>query len=1082
MKSKIDHARAGAGLLQGIAGAVFVAVMLLAAPVAGYAQETASSIRGRVVDTTGSPVGGASVVVVDMRTAISRSYSSNANGNFFASNLPVGGPYQVTVNGDKTVEVPSIALGDVYSLTVEVPPAGEVEEIVVVGTAVQGVEVAAGPAATFSNFDMETSVAFNRDIVDVYSIDPRLNLDNEDDGFEINCGGKHPRFNSVTLDGVSQNDRFGLNSNGYSTAVGMPFPYDAIEQVAVELAPFDVTYGGFSACNINAVTKSGTNEWQGNIFYEYTSDSLRGDSIGGDPGDYSTPGYNEKNIGFSIGGPIVRDRLFVFAAYEESDEPRFLARGFAGSGVGEERPWYSEAQHNRVVDIASNIYGYDTGGLPGDGAQEIEKYMARVDWNINDSHNAALIYNFFDGFQDRDSDGSSNEFEYANHFYVKGAESETVTMKLYSQWTDAFSTELFFSNNEMIDSQVTVGPKDFADHQISVDFNTIYLGADDSRQTNALNTESDFIKLTGQYLMGNHVFTLGYEREELTIFNAFVQHSQGGEYDYFDDSAGNPAFCDALTAQQRFDDPQCELSGIDRFELGRPSRIFYGSGGGTNNPTDAAAQFSNTLNSLYFQDEWFYDDYDLTIVAGVRYDFFSSDDRPNFNQTFTDANGVRNDGNIDGLSLLMPRLGFTWGARDDLQVRGGIGLYSGGNPNVWISNAWSNDGLTNVQLVLNNFDGSRSVLDGTIPLTGGDPGFDVPQELFDAVAAVTPANAVNQGLVLIDPNYRQPREWKFALGATYDLPWWDVVADVDYLHTEQQESAMYVDLSQEVVGQTIIGQPIYDAVNGENNLMLTNAAADGSSDLFSIALTKDFDWGLDLMFGYAYTDAEDVMPMTSSVALSNFENLATNDINNPGAATSNYVVPNRFTLRASYGNEFFGDYTTRATVFAFSSEGQPQSYVMGSGDLEAGGFFGRHLLYVPSGPNDPNVIFDPGFESAEFFDWVSREGLSPGLQSRNEHHARWSSRVDFRLDQELPTFVGDTRARLFMKVYNLGNLLNDDWGKVTDAQFFSVQVVDSSVDPVTGQYIFESFEEASVNDVLESRSLWEVRFGIELSF
>src|SRR5690606_11810716 len=485
---------------------------------------------------------------------------------------------------------------------------------------------------------MQTSVAFNRDIVDVYSIDPRINLDNEDDGFAINCGGKHPRFNSITLDGVSQDDRFGLNENGYSTAVGMPFPYDAVEQVAVELAPFDVTYGGFSACNINAVTKSGTNEWQGNIFYEYTSDSLRGDSLGGIDSDFSTPPYDEKNIGFSVGGPIIKDRLFIFAAYEESEEPRFLAHSYAGSGQGEERPWLSQADYERINNIASTIYNYDTGGLPQDGVQEVEKYMARLDGNINDNHNVALIYNYFDGFQERDSDGGSpTAFEFANHFYVKGAESETITAKLYSQWSDAFSTEVFVSTNEMNDSQVTVGPKDFGDHQINIGNNTVFLGADDSRQTNALNTESDFIKLTGQYLAGDHLITVGYEREELTVFNAFVQHSVGGEWDYFDNSGGNPVFCAVLTAQQRFDDPDFGLTGIAKFELGRPDDIYCSSSGGTNNSADAAAQFSNTLSSLYIQYEWFFTQYDLTIVAGVRYDFSQSDDRPNFNQTFTHA-------------------------------------------------------------------------------------------------------------------------------------------------------------------------------------------------------------------------------------------------------------------------------------------------------------------------------------------------------------------------------------------------------------------------------------------------------------
>lgn len=1066
--------------------ALSLLLLAVAMPLTVNAQETTSSIRGKVRDASGAPVAGASVVVRNMRTDVVYNYESNANGTFFASNLPVGGPYQVTVNGVRTVEVANVSLGDIYNLSIDLPEGAAVEEIVVTGQAVKGVDVAAGPAATFSSYDIETSVNFNRDIVDVYSIDPRLNLDNEDDGFEINCGGKHPRFNSVTLDGISQNDRFGLNSNGYSTAVGMPFPFDAIEQVAVELAPFDVTYGGFSACNINAVTKSGTNEWEGNVFYEYTSDSLRGDTvvIDGVDQDLSTPGYDETVMGFSIGGPILKDRLFVFAAYEELEEPRFLARGYAGSGVGDVRPWFSQADHDRIVSIANNVYSYDPGGLPSDGVQEAEKYMVRLDWNINDRHNMAFIYNYFDGFQDRDSDGDSDEFEFANHFYVKGAESETTTIKLFSQWNDAFSTELFYSMNEMNDSQVTVGPKDFADHQISIGFNTVYLGADDSRQANALNTESDFLKLSGQYLLGDHVITAGFEREELTIFNQFVQHSRGGEYDYFDDSTGNPASCAALDAAGRLADPNCGLSGIDRFELGRPSRIYYGSGGGSNDPADASALFTNTLNSLYLQDEFFFDQFDLTIVAGVRYDWFESDDRPTFNQTFTDALGIRNDANIDGLSLLMPRIGFTWGARDDLSVRGGVGLYSGGNPNVWISNAWSNDGLTNVQVRLNNFGASRSVLDGSIPLTGNRPGYDIPQELFDQVAATTAANASDENLVLIDPGYKQPREWKFALGATYDLPWGDIQADIDYLHTEQKKSAIYVDLSQDVVGETIIGQPIYDYIpgRGEDNLMLTNANADGSSDLFSVSLRKNFEWGLDLMLGWAWTDAEDVSPMTSSVAGSNFDNLATNDINNPAAGTSNYVVPQRFTFRASYANEYFGDYTTRFTMFGFASEGQPQSYVMGSSDLEGDGFFGRHLLYVPTDASDPNVVFDPGFDVDGFFNWVDREGLGSGLQERNAHHGKWSTRFDIRVDQEFPAFVGDARGRVFLKVYNIGNLLNDDWGRVNDAKFFSVQVVNSSVDSATGQYIFESFTERTIDEVLENRSLYEIRLGLEIDF
>lgn len=1069
-----------------------LAVLLLAAPGSTFAQDTASSIRGKVLDTEGAVVSNATVTVEDTRTGVVRGYTTNNSGAFLATNLPVGGPYRVIVNGVKSVMIDSISLGETYNLSVDLQTSSELEEIVVLGQAAELVDVAAGPSASFTSFDIDTAVAFNRDITDVYGLDPRMNIDNEDDGFTVNCGGQHPRFNSVTLDGVSYNDRFGLNSNGYSTAVGMPFPYEALQQVSVELAPMDVTYGGFSACNINSVTKSGTNEWHGSLFYEYTTETLRGDSLEGFNQNFRSNDYLQDKKGFSIGGPILQDRLFIFGAYEESEKPRFLARGPAGSGVGEERDFLSQADYQRVVDIANNLWNYDPGGMPGDGVQTDKKYMARVDWNINDSHNASLIYNYYDGSQDRDSDGDSTEFEFANHFYTKGAESKTVTFKLSSQWNDALSTELFYSQSEMNDSQVTVGPKDFGDFQINHNGGVIYMGADDSRQANKLGTESEFLKLSGQYLVGDHVITAGYEREVVDIFNIFVQHSQGGEWDFYgvNRPGVDAADCASLTAQQRYDRTDCDLSGIDQFELGRPSRVYYGSGGGTNVATDAAAVFATTQNTVYLQDEMYFDDNDLTVVAGLRYDWYSISDRPHYNPNFSAANGLRNDANVDGVDLLMPRIGFTWGARDDLTVRGGIGLYSGGDPNVWISNSYSNDGVTNVQVQWRNTSGATDTMfgPGAVPLEGdGRPGYDVPQSAYDQVANTTEADGSTSFLALVDPDYKQPSQWKIALGATWDLPWYGIVADLDYLHTKQNNPAYYVDLSQEITGFTSAGSPIYSYVNGRDNFMLTNSDNSGESDMFSMILTKDFDFGLDVSFGYAYTDATDVSPMTSSVAGSNFDNTVLLDINNPTAGTSNYVVPHRLTMRASYGTEFFKDLETRFTVYGTASQGQPADYVMFSDPMEGDGFFGRHLLYVPTGAcagcsDDPNVVYGAGFDTAAFFAFIARNGLEPGFQERNNLHAKWSTRFDVRISQEIPTFVDGVRGSVFLKMYNFGNFLNDDWGWVNDGQFFSQQVVYGSIDGATGQFVYESFRERDINYFRQQNSLWELRIGVDINF
>ena len=1108
--------RLGKWLRQSLAAGLgaLLAGALLALPVAANAQETTSAIRGKVLDPNGNPVASASVEVEDLRSGTTRAYNTGADGLFLAARLLPGGPYRVTVNDTSTVDVPLLSVGDTYSLIVNLQPQEEIDEVVAIGERSEFIEVAAGPAATFSLDDLESSVSYNRDISDVYGIDPRLMIDLDEGGFGVNCVGKHPRFNNITLDGVSQSDRFGLNENGYATAVGQPFPYDALEQVAVELAPFDVTYGGFSACNINAVTKSGMNEFEFGAFYEYSSEDFRGDTVADDDNDYgSAVSYDKTYRGFSVGGPILKDRLFFFAAYEDSETPRFLARGYNGSGNGDEREWLSQADYERINSIAQSIYNYDGGGQPGDGLQEEEKYLVRLDWNIGDRHTASLIYNFYDGSQLRDSDGDENEFEVANHFYTKGSEFEVYTGKLTSQWTDIFSTEIFYSTTEMNDSQVTVAERDFAEMQVSIGSNIVYLGADDSRQANALGNDSDYLKLSGQWLAGDHVITAGYEAEELDIYNVFVQHSRGGEYRFFDDSGFNDPSCAALTPQERYDGVNgCAASGIDRLELGRANRVYYGSGGGTNNPDTAAALFGNTLNTFYVQDEMFFDELDLTIVAGLRYDWFESDDRPTFNQAFFNATGVRNDANLDGVDLLMPRLGFTWGVTPEVSLRGGIGLYSGGNPNVWISNAWSNDGLTNAQFERRECSSSApdfneetgtctwTILPGSadsVTLSGsGRPGYDVPQAMVDDVLGVTPADANNSFLALIDPRYDQPREWKIALGGTWDTPLWGITLDVDYLYSRGERSAYYVDLAEEVVGETIIGTPIYDYLpDVVDNYMLTNSDEVTRSSAFSIVGRKYFDWGLDVLLGYAWVDAEDVSPMTSSVAASNFENTALVDVNDPAAGTSNYLVPQRFTLRLNWEHAFFADALTRVTLFGYWNEGQPQSYGWSAAEtgncedatglacvgLEGDGFFGRHLLYVPSGEGDSNVVFGPGFDTAAFLAWADSEGLGTGLTERNERHADWSTRFDLRISQDIP-LPGDLWGQLYVKVYNLGNLLNDDWGKISDSVFFTPEFVRGAVIESTGQFYYDSFDNVPLERTIINSSLWEARLGIDIRF
>ena len=266
--------------------------------------------------------------------------------------------------------------------------------------------------------------------------------------------------------------------------------------------------------------------------------------------------------------------------------------------------------------------------------------------------------------------------------------------------------------------------------------------------------------------------------------------------------------------------------------------------------------------------------------------------------------------------------------------------------------------------------------------------------------------------------------------------------------------------------------------------MLTNSSKTPTSNMISLVLSKEFDWGLDMKFGYAYVDAEDVSPMVASTASSNFSGGALLDINNPAAANSNWTVPQRLTLSLYYSKAIFGDNLTRIMLQGYSNEGQPQSYVMESDNLEGDGFSDRHLLYVPTGPDDGRVVYgsDDGvpFDQDAFFAFIQREGLSPGFHKRNSINARWSTTWNLSIRQDVP-LPGDLRGIVYLKIKNLGNLLNDDWGRVTDAQYFPVRVVDAEIDD-QGRFVYNSFSDRSLERVYVGPSLWEARLGFDIRF
>src|SRR5262245_50396028 len=362
MKRQINMLIRGHNLLNGMISALVVAILMVA-PSAGLAQETTSSIRGTITQPDGTPASGATVRITDTRTGATRSATTSETGQFAASNLRVGGPYTIQVEAanaaPQAVTDVNLGLGDTFTFDLTLSPMAT-ETVMVTADVVRSEQVAVGPSKTFSLQDLEDAPAINRNINDVISIDPRVYVD-EAFNDAVQCAGANPRFNALTVDGVRLSDNFGLNSNGYPTE-RMPFPFDAIEEVSVELAPFDVMYGGFTACNINAVTRGGTNNFRGKAFYDFTDDSFSGTKLEGDSIDIGS--FEEKRYGVAFGGPIIQDRLFFFLAYEKLEGANIFDRGPADASVGTPVLGVTQAQLDRINQIAQTVYGYDPGGFP----------------------------------------------------------------------------------------------------------------------------------------------------------------------------------------------------------------------------------------------------------------------------------------------------------------------------------------------------------------------------------------------------------------------------------------------------------------------------------------------------------------------------------------------------------------------------------------------------------------------------------------------------------------------------------------------------------------------------------------------
>lgn len=1062
------------------------------------AQQTTGSIRGVVTDQAGAPLSGAEVTVTNKSSGSKRSIITDSRGRFQASGLNVSGDYSVSVVEDgyigKTINGLRVSLGDVTKLSFALE-GGIADEIVVTATGTDFVSVATGPSATFTAADLEELPSTSRDIKDVIQLDPRVYID-ETNNDGIFCVGSSNRANSLTIDGYSVNDVFGLNGNGYPTQ-RLPYPYDITQQIAVEIAPFDVEYGGFTGCNVNVVTRSGGNEFKGRLSFDYLNQDLTGDSLEGD--DIPLEVAELKSYGGYVSGPIVKDRLFFTFGYEKTedgDNNGSLDLDTAGFVNGT-----PITEIEQIQAAAQNVYNFDAGDYTSAFPVTDERYFLKLDGNINDNHRFEVSYQNTEGYNVVPQNTFGTRLGLSSNYYRRGELLDAYAGRLFSNWTDAFSTELRVSYQERETIQAPIGDPDVAQVQIDTSGGEVRIGPDQFRHANSLKQDVFNVKLKGDYVWGDHLFTAGYEYDTIDVFNLFVFASQGvASYDSITD-----------------------------FENQNPSSIFYRNAP-SNDANDAAASFSVATHTLYAQDTWDVNA-EWTIKAGLRYDLYSTDDSPKYNPTFQQRYGIRNDDNLEGKSLLQPRIAFEYRPASDLTFTGGIGTFSGGNPFVWVSNSYSNSG----NLIGDTFETDPAIIGG----------FDLRNIPAAMQAAVGASADTGQAFVdATDPNFQIPSVTRVSLGVKYDNAdlspvhlgeGWNLGADILWGVTHDPVNWQAINLAR--VGVAPDGRPLYQAVdkldpdcpgasatpdasladgsctarsNGSGgDFLLTNSDEEPEQLVLSAYIDNDWQIGnndIGMTLGYAYTSSEDVNPGTSSRAISNFENFSTSDYNNAASATSNYEIANRFTARFDFRHEWKEGWATKATLFGQLNDGQVYSYTFDNGGSrsfdgvpytsqnpfgDTDGSEDRDLLYVINGYNDPLVNYTLSDPTAidDFVAFVNgndeladyRGEIAP----RNKFKSDWWGQVDLRLQQEvpLPKTLGDDRLRFVVDIDNFTNLLNDEWGVRRSVPFeFNQPVVRASIDQATGQYVIESFRGDRGQRRQINQSLWEARIGLRYDF
>lgn len=1060
-------------------------VALLVLPITVFAQGTTTgSIEGTITDVTGEALPGANVVAVHMPTGTEYGTSTRANGRYTLRSVRVGGPYEVRVTfigfNSQIKEVNNIELSERVTLNFELEEGSlELGEISVTAVADQVFNSdRTGARTNISSEEITRTPTIARSLGDFTRLTPQVTSGNS-------FGGANDRYNNILVDGATLNDVFGLGdaTPGSQAGVGSPLSIDAIAEFNVDIAPFEVTNNGFTGGQVNAITKSGTNTYTGSVYFQTRNQNLIGNYTIDDETSSDFPDFTERYIGLNVGGPIIEDKLFFFVNAEFKRETAPITTGIAGSGASNIFN-VDASTFNEIQNVFQSQYSYDPGGFasPLDQSQDNNKALVKLDYNINQNHNLSFRYNYVDAV-DEDGIGRGRfDYDFSNRQYEFNSTQNSVVAQLNSSFSNNTYNEFRAVYTRIRDSRDVVA-EPFPQVEIEVlpvgadpDDRPVSIVAGIDRFSQANSLDQDLIEITNNftYISGNHELTFGTSNQIFTFDNTFVQ-----------DAFGSYTF-----------------ESIDDLRDGTPDAYRYSYLLPDGSPT---ANFTGMQFGLYAQDKWQVNR-DLVLTYGLRIDIPVLPDNPTFNPQVPVAYpGFSTDNVASGNILWAPRLGFNWdasGGERTTQVRGGVGIFSGTPPFVWISNQYSNTGADY---------GRVEVFGGQIPND-----FRFSPDPNNQPSPLDPGSAL-QGddtseINLIADDFKYPQSLKVNLAIDQELPF-DIRGTLEGVYSKGINDVVFENLNISQTGQSKYGRPFYGDWFGFNrapvnrvdenftNALLLKNTSENYQYSITGSLEKRFVSGLSADLSYTYNRAMNVNNGTSSRAISNWQFNENVDVNDPKVGTADFERRHRILGILSYQFTWAERFATTLSLIYDGRSGTPYSWIYaGNANGDTQQF--NDLIYVPA--NEDEIVLTSNNWN-ELDEWIRSEDsvndFRGGFVDRNTAREPWTNFLDFRLSQQVETINGQS-VEFSASMFNVLNFLNDEWGIRKGVSFnnYAVMSISGYVDqefindnPSLGldsddigepivSFDPEDTSEDEIFSVSDFSSRWQMQFTVRYNF